>query len=118
MRSVSGRELARIVERRGWTLLRVSGSHHIYGKPGSIVLPEIEPSIWAVFEAGNRLRNQIAHSPDDGKIAAKMATLRKSISRRAYARASKSIRKLERYPDCRVGACPLRGPPRGRRESA
>ena len=37
MRSVSGRELTRIVERRGWTLLRVSGSHHIYGKPGSIV---------------------------------------------------------------------------------
>ena len=37
MKSVSGRELARIVERRGWTLLRVSGSHHIYGKPGSVV---------------------------------------------------------------------------------
>jgi predicted RNA binding protein YcfA (HicA-like mRNA interferase family) len=37
MKSVSGRELARIVERRGWILLRVSGSHHIYGKPGSIV---------------------------------------------------------------------------------
>jgi predicted RNA binding protein YcfA (HicA-like mRNA interferase family) len=37
MKSVSGRDLARIVERRGWSLLRVSGSHHIYGKPGSIV---------------------------------------------------------------------------------
>jgi len=37
MKSVSGRELARIVERRGWTLLRVNGSHHIYGKPGSVV---------------------------------------------------------------------------------
>lgn len=37
MKSVSGRELARIIERRGWTLLRVNGSHHIYGKPGSIV---------------------------------------------------------------------------------
>ncbi|HEY5279320.1 MAG TPA: type II toxin-antitoxin system HicA family toxin [Pseudolabrys sp.] len=37
MKSVSGRDLARTVERRGWTLLRVSGSHHIYGKPGSIV---------------------------------------------------------------------------------
>jgi predicted RNA binding protein YcfA (HicA-like mRNA interferase family) len=37
MKAVSGRELARIVERRGWTLLRVSGSHHIYGKAGSIV---------------------------------------------------------------------------------
>jgi predicted RNA binding protein YcfA (HicA-like mRNA interferase family) len=37
MRSVSGREFARIIERRGWSLLRVSGSHHIYGKSGSIV---------------------------------------------------------------------------------
>ncbi len=37
MKSVSGRDFARIVERRGWTLLRVSGSHHIYGKSGSVV---------------------------------------------------------------------------------
>lgn len=37
MKSVSGREFARIIERRGWTLLRVSGSHHIYGKSASIV---------------------------------------------------------------------------------
>ncbi len=37
MKSISGREFARIIERRGWTLLRVSGSHHIYGKSGSIV---------------------------------------------------------------------------------
>ena len=37
MKSVSGRDFARIIERRGWTLLRVSGSHHIYGKSGSVV---------------------------------------------------------------------------------
>lgn len=37
MKSVSGREFARVIERRGWSLLRVSGSHHIYGKSGSIV---------------------------------------------------------------------------------
>jgi len=37
MKSVSGREFARIIERRGWTLLRVNGSHHIYGKSGSLV---------------------------------------------------------------------------------
>lgn len=37
MRSVSGRELAKAVERKGWTLLRVRGSHHIYGKQGSSV---------------------------------------------------------------------------------
>ena len=37
MKSLSGRDLAHIVERRGWTLLRVNGSHHIYGKSGSVV---------------------------------------------------------------------------------
>jgi predicted RNA binding protein YcfA (HicA-like mRNA interferase family) len=37
MRSITGREFARMVERRGWQLLRVNGSHHIYGKTGSIV---------------------------------------------------------------------------------
>lgn len=37
MKSVSGRDLARAVERKGWTLLRVQGSHHIYGKPDNIV---------------------------------------------------------------------------------
>jgi predicted RNA binding protein YcfA (HicA-like mRNA interferase family) len=37
MKSVSGRELDRLVERHGWRLLRVNGSHHIYGKPGSVV---------------------------------------------------------------------------------
>lgn len=37
MRTVSGRELARAIERKGWTLLRVHGSHHIYGKEESVV---------------------------------------------------------------------------------
>jgi predicted RNA binding protein YcfA (HicA-like mRNA interferase family) len=37
MRSVSGKEFAKILERHGWTLLRVQGSHHIYGKTGSDV---------------------------------------------------------------------------------
>jgi predicted RNA binding protein YcfA (HicA-like mRNA interferase family) len=33
----SGRDFARLVERHGWKLLRVNGSHHIYGKAGSVV---------------------------------------------------------------------------------
>ena len=37
MKSISGRDFARLVERRGWTLLRISGSHHIYGKSESVV---------------------------------------------------------------------------------
>jgi len=41
VKSISGRDFARLVERRGWELLRVNGSHHIYGKHGSIVRPPI-----------------------------------------------------------------------------
>jgi predicted RNA binding protein YcfA (HicA-like mRNA interferase family) len=37
MKAVSGKEFARVVERNGWVCLRVNGSHHIYGKSGSIV---------------------------------------------------------------------------------
>ena len=36
MKSTSGKELAR-VERHGWQLLRIHGSHHVYGKPRSVV---------------------------------------------------------------------------------
>jgi len=35
--AITGKALARALEKRGWSLLRISGSHHIYGKPGSIV---------------------------------------------------------------------------------
>jgi len=34
MKSVSGKELAKVLERKGWQLLRIQGSHHIYGKLG------------------------------------------------------------------------------------
>jgi predicted RNA binding protein YcfA (HicA-like mRNA interferase family) len=37
MRAWSGRDFARLAERHGWRLLRVSGSHHIYGRAGSVV---------------------------------------------------------------------------------
>lgn len=37
MKAVSGKEVAKMVERHGWVLLRVAGSHHIYGKSGSVV---------------------------------------------------------------------------------
>jgi predicted RNA binding protein YcfA (HicA-like mRNA interferase family) len=37
MKPVSGKELAKVFERHGWKLLRVHGSHRIYGKAGSIV---------------------------------------------------------------------------------
>jgi predicted RNA binding protein YcfA (HicA-like mRNA interferase family) len=34
MKSVSGKQLAAVLERHGWQLLRINGSHHIYGKSG------------------------------------------------------------------------------------
>jgi predicted RNA binding protein YcfA (HicA-like mRNA interferase family) len=37
LKEISGRAFARAVERQGWKLLRIAGSHHIYGKDGSIV---------------------------------------------------------------------------------
>jgi predicted RNA binding protein YcfA (HicA-like mRNA interferase family) len=37
MKAVSGKEFAKILERHGWSLLRVQGSHHIYGKARSDV---------------------------------------------------------------------------------
>jgi predicted RNA binding protein YcfA (HicA-like mRNA interferase family) len=37
MRSVSGKEFAKALERHGWSLLRVQGSHHIYGRAESNV---------------------------------------------------------------------------------
>jgi predicted RNA binding protein YcfA (HicA-like mRNA interferase family) len=36
MKSVSGKKLVQVLERHGWKLLRVQGSHHICGKAGSI----------------------------------------------------------------------------------
>ncbi len=34
MKSVSGKELGQVLQRHGWTLARVTGSHHSYTKPG------------------------------------------------------------------------------------
>jgi predicted RNA binding protein YcfA (HicA-like mRNA interferase family) len=34
MKTVSGKQFAKLLENDGWRLLRVNGSHHIYGKPG------------------------------------------------------------------------------------
>lgn len=34
MKSISGKALCKVVERNGWLLERVTGSHHIYAKKG------------------------------------------------------------------------------------
>jgi predicted RNA binding protein YcfA (HicA-like mRNA interferase family) len=35
VKSVSGKEFARLLERKGWELKRVKGSHHVYMKEGN-----------------------------------------------------------------------------------
>ena len=35
MKSMSGKELAKLLEANGWDLLRIQGSHHIYGRVGN-----------------------------------------------------------------------------------
>ena len=34
MKTTSGRIFIQVLEKNGWTLLRIKGSHHIYGKSG------------------------------------------------------------------------------------
>ena len=36
MTAISGKLLAKALERQGWKLLRINGSHHIYGKAGRV----------------------------------------------------------------------------------
>ena len=37
MKALSGRDFVRLIEQRGWKLLRINGSHHIYGRAGSVI---------------------------------------------------------------------------------
>ena len=42
MKQVTGKELARAIQKRGWELARIKGSHHIFIKAGNrerIVIP-------------------------------------------------------------------------------
>ena len=35
MKSISAKHFAKLLENRGWHLVRVNGSHHVYMKPGN-----------------------------------------------------------------------------------
>ena len=37
MKAVSGKRLCALLESKGWQLKRITGSHHIYTKPGEVV---------------------------------------------------------------------------------
>ena len=56
MKAVSGKAFAKAVERKGWTLLRIAGSHRIYGKDGEVARLSIpvhgnRPLSWACRKA-------------------------------------------------------------------
>lgn len=36
MKTISGKELCKLLENKGWKLARINGSHHIYTKEGII----------------------------------------------------------------------------------
>jgi len=36
MKAISGKELAKLLEQRGWRLARITGSHYIYIKSGRL----------------------------------------------------------------------------------
>jgi predicted RNA binding protein YcfA (HicA-like mRNA interferase family) len=45
MKSISGKDFAKVLERHGWVLLQVQGSHHIYGKTGNDIRISV-PHSW------------------------------------------------------------------------
>ena len=65
MKSLSGRDFARIIERRRWTLVRISGSHHIYGKSGSVVRLSIPIHGNRPLKAGLLALAKLAEISDD-----------------------------------------------------
>lgn len=52
MKPISGKQLARLLEKHGWQLLRIQGSHHIYGRQAALsgflcLFTETDRSRWA-----------------------------------------------------------------------
>jgi predicted RNA binding protein YcfA (HicA-like mRNA interferase family) len=39
MKHVSGKHMCKVLERHGWTLDHITGSHHVYHKPGQGSIP-------------------------------------------------------------------------------
>ncbi len=35
MKTISGKDFAKLLEKKGWELRRINGSHHIYAKSGN-----------------------------------------------------------------------------------
>jgi hypothetical protein len=44
-----------------------------------LFLPELDKPMWAVLEAGNKLRNAVAHGHKEGTVTQRMVDLRKAL---------------------------------------
>ena len=36
MKTISGKAFCKLLDKRGWTLARINGSHHVYTKEGTV----------------------------------------------------------------------------------
>jgi predicted RNA binding protein YcfA (HicA-like mRNA interferase family) len=52
MKSVSGKTLYKIIERKGWALKRVTDIHHIYIKQGIDAILSIQSTAIAIYQLG------------------------------------------------------------------
>ena len=80
MKSVTGRDFCKALERAGWRLLRVNGSHHIFGMEGRrerISVPvhggdTLKPGLLAHFlnQSGLKERDLWGHNLSGSETAA------------------------------------------------
>jgi predicted RNA binding protein YcfA (HicA-like mRNA interferase family) len=68
VKPVSGKPFCRLLERHGWTLLRVHGSHHVYGKPGERIRISTPVHGNRLLKRGLQQRlMRLAGIPEDGE---------------------------------------------------
>jgi predicted RNA binding protein YcfA (HicA-like mRNA interferase family) len=71
VKPLSGRQFCRLLERNGWSLLRIHSSHHVYGKPGQRVRISVPVHGNAPLKRGlqHRLMKLAGIALDDGDRA-------------------------------------------------
>lgn len=52
MKPISGKQMCRLLEAKGWELKRINGSHHIYINPGSDLRISVPVHRGAVLKIG------------------------------------------------------------------
>ena len=57
--------------------------------------PEITPAVWKLLEAGNQLRNAVAHGDDESTIAARMAEFRQAYLKDLTPEQQKGVKDLD-----------------------